>query len=310
MTTITGSSIADPERFQWDQEDSTATKAVKFTAGKAAATKAAISRSFRESAQKLGMPMFKDEGFLDPDTAFSMMGFLSPKDRAAAAPISRSFRKSAQKAGEIHFKALTGSAPKGLANRQVHELNAHLKGAIRSYPTDQVPKEIGEIIGRTLSIQATQTLQKFVKARDTLVVWQELAKAISNNEDFTGSFDRVGDAIKKAGDFSEWMQANQNALNQLEQLLLDNNQLTTLPEEIGGLTQLLGLNLNNNQLTTLPKEIGGLTQLNLSLSNNPLRCKYKIFEMCTSEVINAAALVGTVAIALISAALLRNSANS
>ena len=39
-----------------------------------------------------------------------------------------------------------------------------------------------------------------------------------------------------------------------------NNQLTTLPTEIGQLTALTSLDLMNNQLMTLPKEIGQLAQ--------------------------------------------------
>ena len=42
-------------------------------------------------------------------------------------------------------------------------------------------------------------------------------------------------------------------------LRLSNNQLTTLPAEIGNLINLRGLALRNNQLITLPAEIGNLT---------------------------------------------------
>ena len=44
-------------------------------------------------------------------------------------------------------------------------------------------------------------------------------------------------------------------------LLLANNQLTSLPVEIGRLTELKTLGLRNNQLTSLPAEIGRLTGL-------------------------------------------------
>ncbi|MEA1863648.1 MAG: leucine-rich repeat domain-containing protein [Euryarchaeota archaeon] len=50
-----------------------------------------------------------------------------------------------------------------------------------------------------------------------------------------------------------------------------NNQLTTLPPEIGKLTNLTWLNLHDNQLTTLPPEIGKLTNLTwLNLHDNQL----------------------------------------
>jgi len=47
----------------------------------------------------------------------------------------------------------------------------------------------------------------------------------------------------------------------LQTLLLDNNQLAALPEGIGALSALQTLRLRNNQLTALPDPIGGLTLL-------------------------------------------------
>ncbi|EMS87158.1 leucine rich repeat protein [Leptospira noguchii str. Cascata] len=45
-------------------------------------------------------------------------------------------------------------------------------------------------------------------------------------------------------------------MKDLELLDLSDNQLTTLPKEIGYLKKLWLLNLSRNQLKTLPKEIG------------------------------------------------------
>ena len=57
----------------------------------------------------------------------------------------------------------------------------------------------------------------------------------------------------------------------LKGLYLDSNQLTSLPVEIGRLTGLTYLELSNNQLTSLQVEIGMLTGLKgLYLSNNQL----------------------------------------
>ena len=51
---------------------------------------------------------------------------------------------------------------------------------------------------------------------------------------------------------------------------LSNNDLTTLPPEIGNLTKLKYLDLRNNRLTTLPPQIGNLTNLKrLYLRGNP-----------------------------------------
>ncbi len=52
---------------------------------------------------------------------------------------------------------------------------------------------------------------------------------------------------------------------------LYNNQLISLPTEIGSLTALKTLHLRSNQLISLPTEIGSLTALTtLDLSNNQL----------------------------------------
>jgi TonB family protein len=57
----------------------------------------------------------------------------------------------------------------------------------------------------------------------------------------------------------------------LIRLILTNNQLRTLPREIGRLTDLTHLHLENNQLTALPLEIWRLTKLRkLDLTNNQL----------------------------------------
>ena len=60
-------------------------------------------------------------------------------------------------------------------------------------------------------------------------------------------------------------------LTKLEWLNLFNNQLTTLPPVLWKLTKLEGLHLAYNQLTTLPPEIGKLTELKwLWLEGNPI----------------------------------------
>lgn len=59
-------------------------------------------------------------------------------------------------------------------------------------------------------------------------------------------------------------------LEQVEELNLDNNALTTLPDDWSVLTQLESLHLSENKLTTLPKSFAQLQQLQrLYIQDNP-----------------------------------------
>lgn len=60
-------------------------------------------------------------------------------------------------------------------------------------------------------------------------------------------------------------------LTELTKLLMNDNDLTSLPAAIGSLTNLSTLELQNNSLLSLPPEIGGLAALRtLDLRNNEL----------------------------------------
>ncbi len=60
-------------------------------------------------------------------------------------------------------------------------------------------------------------------------------------------------------------------LTQLTHLFCDHNHLTSLPESIGNLSQLQVFHCNHNKLTTVPESIGNLQQLRrISLHNNQI----------------------------------------
>lgn len=73
---------------------------------------------------------------------------------------------------------------------------------------------------------------------------------------------------EEKGNYKDLAEALQNP-KEVRILDLNENQLTTLPKEIGKLQNLQELGLSGNQLITLPKEIGQLKNLRwLSLKNN------------------------------------------
>ena len=68
-------------------------------------------------------------------------------------------------------------------------------------------------------------------------------------------FSRIPDAVTK--------------LTEVQELKLDDNNLTELPTSINKLKNLIRLNLNRNKLTELPPEIGDLMKLRtLDVSEN------------------------------------------
>ena len=60
-------------------------------------------------------------------------------------------------------------------------------------------------------------------------------------------------------------------LNDIQELDLGSNQITSIPESIGGLTNLQKLGLGSNQLSSIPASIERLTNLQyLDIDDNPL----------------------------------------
>jgi len=78
-------------------------------------------------------------------------------------------------------------------------------------------------------------------------------------------------AMQQVGEICKLVKKDGGEVLELKRLYLDNNNLTTLPAEIGFLQELKRLDLDNNNLTTLPAEIVFLQALKrLYLNNNNL----------------------------------------
>lgn len=130
--------------------------------------------------------------------------------------------------------------------------------------------DLTEINFSTFSIDKTFQLQKYLNARDTLIVWEKLAKTIeqpSPQFENRGTSDEI---IKEAEGFSAWCDLHKSALANVTYLDLSRNGLTSLPKEVFKLP-LKVLNLEQNHFTSLPDSLYGLENLEgLRLSENQL----------------------------------------
>lgn len=135
------------------------------------------------------------------------------------------------------------------------------------------PTFIDTLLDRRFSLKNYSNLKKWLKARDTLIVWRAIAINVSIAVENlnTVEFPNIEATVEKAAKFAEWSFENSEKIEKIPNLNLDNNQLTSLPKEIGNLSRLRNLDLRGNQLTSLPKEMGNLTELEcLYLNGNQL----------------------------------------
>ena len=108
-------------------------------------------------------------------------------------------------------------------------------------------------------------LQDFIDLNESLNGKEPLEIGVQEWND--GSLERLSLSDNNLTTIPE----NIGDLDSLVSLSLKNNQLTTLPESIGDLSSLEYLRLNGNQLTSLPESIGDLSSLeDLNLDNNQL----------------------------------------
>lgn len=143
----------------------------------------------------------------------------------------------------------------------------------------KMPPKI-ELFLRQPAIPQIVYLQEWLIAKDTLIVWEKLAKPdveegpeIELEGPGTEILTDSDVDIKKAKEFSAWFAQNRDVLMQIGTLDLIGQQLTSLPEQLGQLTGLIELILCSNQLSSLPTWIGQLTLIQiLEVQNNQLKC--------------------------------------
>ena len=143
----------------------------------------------------------------------------------------------------------------------------------------KMPPKI-ELFLKQPAIPQINYLQQWLRAKDTIIVWEKLSKPDLEEEleiELEGPGTEIlrdSDVdIEKAKEFSAWFAQNRDVLMQIVELDLSGEQLTSLPKQLGQLTDLIELNLDSNQLSSLPTWIGQLTRLQfLEVQNNQLTC--------------------------------------
>lgn len=115
---------------------------------------------------------------------------------------------------------------------------------------------------------------KYQKARDTLIVWQTIAREIYQStlaSELKEALQTREQVLTKVNQFGRWLQENNSRLQQIRAIQIESQSLTSLPDDIEKLTNLVQLNLVDNRLTTLPPVISKLANLKvLNVSKNQL----------------------------------------
>jgi len=136
-------------------------------------------------------------------------------------------------------------------------------------------KGFGAVLSTPYSYLSTEKINELFKVRDTLIVWEILADQISSsvlNDAYENlEISTYTDIIRFTNQFDSWVDENFSALNEIQELDLSDQALTSLPRSIGKMTSIATLNLQENSLTSLPSSIGHLTNLeHLNLMDNEL----------------------------------------
>lgn len=213
---------------------------------------------------------------LPVETLVNIFLFLNPQDLVAISNVDTHFHLISCSDGlwKIFSRRvgylLAPITEENPARSQLLHHIVEIKQCIKCYK-EKLPKDIAQIIISGIpSFEEFSILNNFLVARDTLVVWSELARLINESTPQL-IFKRSNELLKKAEEFNPWFTLHQNELTQLKSFELNDNYLSTLPVEIEKLVKIKYLNLCNNSFSTLPVKIEKMTKLrHLDLYKNSL----------------------------------------
>ena len=110
-----------------------------------------------------------------------------------------------------------------------------LNQTIQAYPAEQIPSDIFNILDAKTppSEEEIKQLEAFVKARDTLVVWEGIASEIEAPIDLSKIWDSSDKVLNEAEKFSNWCQQQnvKQKISNLRVLELKHSQLTSIPHK-------------------------------------------------------------------------------
>ncbi len=155
---------------------------------------------------------------LDITSLFQVFLYLEREDLANCRCVSRFFKDAASSALYSNCRALVGRLGIPLSplphetqiefsNRAIKAVKVlTLKKTIAEYPKEQIPPDIDTIlkIKTPPSEEQIKRLEAFIKARDILVVCNEIVKSIYALLDLTQMWQSSDSVLELSKDFSTW----------------------------------------------------------------------------------------------------------
>ncbi|MBI2743522.1 MAG: leucine-rich repeat domain-containing protein [Chlamydiales bacterium] len=112
-------------------------------------------------------------------------------------------------------------------------------------------------------------LPRYVEAVDLHVFLLKFVTSLKEGKEFLKQIHAMNDIFERAAVIEVWLEKNKGELAAIEELDLQNSNLSHLPRQIGLFTGLKKLDLSENQLGLVPDEIGECRALEiLDLSDN------------------------------------------